>query len=136
MASPLQTLSVQRKLLYFGLILALFTVSILLKNNFVFAEPDPNNPLDTRPAAPAWTVTGNANALQLRELNQGEARLDGSAIRLLMTGSRGFTISALWYWAADKRKRHEWNDLELIVKSITKLQPYFLTPWLYQSWDL
>ena len=26
--------------------------------------------------------------------------------------------------------------MELLVDSLTKLQPYFVTPWLYQSWNL
>jgi len=34
------------------------------------------------------------------------------------------------------RKRGEYHELELLVKSITKLQPYFITPWLYQSWNI
>src|SRR5262249_13821291 len=42
----------------------------------------------------------------------------------------------LWWAAIKKQEKHEWNELELIVKSITKLQPYFVTPWLFQSWNL
>src|SRR5262249_24619161 len=29
-----------------------------------------------------------------------------------------------------------WNHLELVVNSLTKLQPHFVTPWLFQSWNL
>src|SRR2546430_8951651 len=28
------------------------------------------------------------------------------------------------------------NELELIVRSLTKLQPHFIRPWLFQSWNL
>src|SRR5262249_37971576 len=47
-----------------------------------------------------------------------------------------FAVTLLWYDAMDKQKRNEWNELELVVKSITQLQPYFVTPWLYQSWNI
>ena len=57
-------------------------------------------------------------------------------MRLLLTGSRGVAVTFLWYNAMDKQKRHEWNELELLIQSITKLQPYFITPWLFQSWNL
>ena len=33
-------------------------------------------------------------------------------------------------------ERHEWEGLRLVVGAITKLQPFFITPWLFQSWNL
>ena len=52
------------------------------------------------------------------------------------TGSRGAAVTILWKAAIDKQMKNEWNELELIVRSLTKLQPHFLTPWLFQSWNL
>ena len=77
-----------------------------------------------------------AYRLQLREESRGEVELTSSAVRLMLTGSRGMAVTFLWYTAMDKQKRGEYHELELLVKSITKLQPYFITPWLYQSWNI
>jgi hypothetical protein len=125
MASPFQQQSLRRKLIYIGLILVLFGVTTFGVRGLEFTGP-----------APSWTVTGRANALGLRQQSQGDVELTGSAIRLLLTGSRGFAVCALWVSAQDKQMRHEWNELEMIVRSLTKLQPHFITPWLFQSWNL
>ncbi len=102
-------------MLYFGGIVVLFTLS-LVHREFILKD--------------------QALKLQLREKSRGEVELTSSAVRLLLTGSRGIAVTFLWYNAMDKQKRHEWNELELLIQSITKLQPYFITPWLYQSWNL
>ncbi len=115
MANPFQQRSRQRKLAYGVLILFLFTGS-LLHRRFVL-EP-------------------RAEALQLRETSRGEVELTGSALRLLLTGSRGLATTVLWDQANKMMMKHQWNELELVVKSITKLQPYFITPWMFQSWNL
>src|SRR5438445_10047249 len=115
MATPLLQRARQRKMIYFGLIVTLLTLSLIHRE---------------------FIVTPQANFLQLRETARGEVELTSSAVRLMLTGSRGLAVTMLWYTALDKQKRSEWNELELIVKSITKLQPYFITPWLYQSWNI
>jgi hypothetical protein len=129
MPSPLQQPSTQRKLVYFGLIFALFVI-----NTFFWRG------IDTPEGKSqfAWpTVTSQANELELREITRGEnAELLGSTLRLLLTGSRGAAVTILWKAAIDKQMKNEWNELELIVRSLTKLQPHFLTPWLFQSWNL
>jgi hypothetical protein len=128
MPSPLQQPSARRKLIYFGLILGLFVVNTFLWRGVA-------SPL-TGGQPPAWTVTSQANALELREENRGDVDLLGSTLRLGLTGSRGLAVTILWNAAIDKQMKHEWNELEFIVRSLTKLQPHFLTPWLFQSWNL
>lgn len=115
MATPLLQKARQRKMYYFGAIIVLFTVS-LVHSRFIL-QPQ-------------------AYRLQLREEARGEVELTSSAVRLMLTGSRGLAVTMLWYTAMDRQKRGEYNELELLVKSITKLQPYFITPWLYQSWNI
>src|SRR5947209_1591343 len=115
MAVPYQQQALLRKVLYTGLIVGLFTVSLLHRRLVV--EPQGNN-------------------LQLREVSKGEVKLTDSAIRLALTGSRGVAVTFLWSTALEKQKRHEWNEVDLLVSSITKLQPHFITPWLFQSWNL
>src|SRR5260221_9872698 len=41
-----------------------------------------------------------------------------------------------WWTDIEQQKKHEWNELEVLVRSLTKLQPHFETPWLFQSWNL
>jgi hypothetical protein len=113
-ATPLQQTRM-RKIVYFIVIIALFTVSLIHRE---------------------WILKPQAIALQLQETSRGEVELTSSAVRLMLTGSRGLAVTALWYTAMEKQKRHEWHEFEMVVKSITKLQPYFITPWLYQSWNL
>jgi hypothetical protein len=115
MANPLLQQARQRKMIYFGAMVVLFTVSLIHRE---------------------FVIKPQATLLQLTETGRGEVELTSSAVRLMMTGSRGLVVTCLWYTAMEKQKRSEWNELELVVKSITKLQPYFITPWLYQSWNI
>src|SRR5712692_7865822 len=108
MANPFQQQVRVRKLIYTALILVLFTASLVHRK---------------------FLVVPMAEALQLRETARGEVELTGSAVRLTLTGSRGLAVTSLWAAAIHKQQLHEWNEVELLVKSITKLQPYFVTPW-------
>jgi hypothetical protein len=115
MASPFQQQSRVRKLIYFGVIVGLFSVSLLFRR---------------------FVLETEAMRLALREQNQGEVQLTDSALRLTLSGSRGLVVCYLWNSAIEKQKKHEWNELQLLVRSLTRLQPHFITPWLFQSWNL
>jgi hypothetical protein len=115
MANPFQQKARQRKIAYFVAILVLFTAALVHRQR---------------------VIVPMANELQLRESARGEVELTSSAVSLMMLGSRGFATTFLWNAAIDKQMKHEWNEVELLVASITKLQPNFVTPWLFQSWNL
>ncbi len=115
MANPFQQQARQRKVIYLGLIIALFTGSLMHRK---------------------FIVEKQAENLQLREAAHGEVELTSSFVRLSLTGSRGLATTILWATAIDRMAKHEWNELELLVNSISTLQPYFVTPWLFQSWNL
>ena len=115
MANPFQQRARQRKIIYLVLIVALFTGSIMHRK---------------------FVVEKQAEDLQLREAVRGEVELTSSFVRLSLTGSRGLATTLLWATAIDRQTKHEWNELELLVGSISKLQPYFITPWVFQSWNL
>src|SRR5947209_11727282 len=151
MATPLmQRSSVRRKIAYLVLILVLFGFTTFFWRGVptrgtsgdlpAYYAAVPQTEQERREGIeyvlPKWSVTAQANALELREVNQGEAELTGSALRLLLTGSRGVATTLLWRAAIEKQMKNEWNELEVIVRSLTKLQPHFLTPWLFQSWNL
>jgi hypothetical protein len=115
MAGSHQQQSLQRKLIYIALILAIFF-------GLVFYRP--------------FLVEGKAKDLALREQDRGDVELSGQVLKLVLTGLRGFAVTALWYNANEKQKKNQWNELELMVRQVTKLQPHFVTPWLFQSWNL
>src|SRR5438067_1758556 len=104
-----------RKMIYAGLIIGLLTTSWLYRKYLI--EPE-------------------AFDLQLRADSQGEVELTSSAGKLSLFGSRGLATTILWQVAIEKQKRHQWNQLELLVSAITKLQPNFVTPWMFQGWNL
>ncbi len=115
MASSFQQRARLRKAVYAGLILVLFTISYLYRQNIVLAQADD---------------------LGLREESKGEVELTGSAVRLSLTGTKGFAVCFLWLMARDKMARREYNEMEMLVNSVAKLQPHFISPWLFQSWNI
>jgi hypothetical protein len=115
MASPFQQQVRRRKYLYIALIIVLFTGAFVWRTSVVRAQ---------------------AEKLAIREQDRGEVELTGAVVRLGLTGSRGLAICILWSSAIDKQKKNQWNELEVLVRSLTKLQPHFITPWLFQSWNL
>lgn len=93
-------------------------------------------------AAADWfarhTIEGQAapTALDLRELDQGDPEIAGTALRLGLIGGRGVLVTALWKYAIDQQKRNEFQEFEATVRFLTRLQPNFITPWIFQSWNL
>src|SRR5690242_5835551 len=99
MASNLQQQALVRKLIYIAVIVGLFTASLLFRT---------------------YVMTPRADALALREQDVGNVELSGSAIRLTLTGLRGVASCILWNTAIEKQKKNEWDELEILVNSITK----------------
>lgn len=163
MASPFQQAVTRRKWAYFLLIVALFTVSLYWRGKIELPLADKQratylNQLRVRGSvdpedvpAPAPNAIAHAadwlysrtleqqasnDALELRELDQGDPEITSTVMRLGTLGSRGFVITLLWRAAIEKFKRNEWHDFEFLVRTVTRLQPNFTTPWIYQSWNL
>src|SRR5262245_56556298 len=109
MASEFQRQSRRRKVIYAGLIVLLFSATLAYR---------------------PYVLETQADQLALREQNQGDVDPLGAAVRVSLTGSRGVALCWLWHMAIEKQMRHEWNKLDVLVKSITQLQPHFITPWL------
>lgn len=110
-----QQQSWRRKWTYALLIVALFTGTLFYRRQVL--EP-------------------RADQLVLREQAVGEGDVGGAAVRLTLTGSRGAALCGLWMMANDAQVKHEWNELEILVQSIIKLQPHLVSPWKFQSWNL
>ena len=113
-----QKQSLRRKFVYFGIILVLFSLALGLRKTSGYGLDD------------------QAGKLAIRDQDLGDGDLTAQAVRLSLLGSRGVTVCALWAAANEKQKKHEWTELELIVRSLTKLQPHFIAPWRFQSWNL
>ncbi len=112
--SPRELLTV-RKWLYGALILLLFTGSFFWRR---------------------YAVEAQENELKLREESRGDLELSGSVLRLSLTGFRGLATCILWNNAIETQKKNQWSELEFQVRWLTKLQPHFIVPWLFQSWNL
>src|SRR3954453_14111134 len=135
MANVYQQAAKQRKVIYLACIGALLVLSLAVRGTFFRIDRKPREDVE-RSGALALTIDGRAKVHELTELQQGDKELGGAAVQLLLTGSRGLAVCALWLDAIEKQKKQEWNELDIAVDSITKLQPHFTAPWLFQSWNL
>lgn len=131
--NPLQKAAVRRKLYYFAAILGLFTVSMFWRGTIPVPLAGKASAAD---AVASKTILSQATRLELRELDQGDPEIAGAAVRLSLVGSRGLVITALWQAAIEKQKRNDFHEFELLVRTITTLQPNFITPWIFQSWNI
>jgi hypothetical protein len=133
--NPLQQAAKRRKIWYFAAILALFTLSMLWRGEIRI-------PLALREytSVSQWldarSILNQSKRLDLRELDQGDPEVAGSVARLGLVGSRGLVVTLLWYDAIEQQKRNDFHKLELRVKVVTALQPHFITPWIFQSWNI
>lgn len=125
MASPFQRQALNRKLTYAALILVLFTAAYLWRSKefSVFGHEIKG-------------VDAQARDLSIREQSRGEVDLLGALTRISTMGLRGVATCYEWINAMDAQKKNQWNELEIHVRILTKLQPHFITPWLFQSWNL
>lgn len=125
MASPFQRQALYRKLTYGALILGLFTLSLgWRKGELRLFGMDVKG------------VDAQARDMSIREQSRGEVDWLGALARLSTIGTRGAATCVLWVNAMDAQKKNQWNELELYARSLTKLQPHFITPWIFQSWNL
>jgi hypothetical protein len=147
--NPLQKAAVRRKSFYFAAILALFTISIFYRGleaktpggdaSYVWMpfggdERAGSGAVGNRLAR--QTIVSQSRRLELRELDEGEPDMTGEAVRLILTGSRGFAVTYLWWNAIEEQKRNDFHKFEQSIKAVTTLQPHFITPWIFQSWNV
>jgi hypothetical protein len=125
----------QRKIGYIVAIIVLLGLSLVVRGTFFRIGTASADDVAADPVK-SLTLDGRAKVHELTELHQGGEELSGAAVRLLLTGSRGLAVSALWNTAMDKQKKQEWNELDIAVDSIMRLQPHTIEPWLFQSWNL
>jgi len=125
MASSFQQRALQRKLIYGALILVLFTAAWSWRHVEFRAL-----------GMEVKGVDAQARDLAIREQSRGEVDLLTAVVRLSTMGLRGVATCYEWYNAQEAQKKNQWNELELHVRTLTKLQPHYITPWIFQSWNL
>ena len=146
--NPLQKAAVRRKSFYLAAIVSLLTISIFHRGleaktpdgtPYVWIPFGRDNPTATPGAADQLarqTIISQSRRLELRELEEGEPDLTGEAVRLAMTGVRGFVVTYTWLTAIEQQKRNDFHKFEQSIKAVTTLQPHFITPWIFQSWNV
>jgi len=137
--NPQQQAVFRRKVMYFAAILGLFTLSMFWRGtlDIPFSKARAGEPpVSFTDRVAARTIVNQATSLQLRELDEGEQEIEGSAARLALVGSRGIVVAYLWHSAIDKQKRNDFHKMDSLVQTVTQLQPHFITPWIFQSWNI
>ena len=72
----------------------------------------------------------------LSQATLGEIDPASETIKLATLGMRGVAANVLWQKAHDFRKREDWVSLSATLEQIAKLQPNFVSVWVYQGWNL
>lgn len=141
--NPLQKAAFRRKIYYLATILVLFTVSMFWRGIIPIPLSGTARASESRSGVQLAadrlnniSILNQARTLDLRELEQGESEVEGSFVRLALTGSRGFVVTYLWYAVMDKQKRNDFHEMEELIRIVTRLQPHFITPWIFQSWNI
>ena len=133
MANKLQQDAFRRRVVYGVAIFALFGLSMFWRGKLPV-------PLARQVGAARWlndhSVLAESERLELRELDQGDPEIAGETARLAFVGARGIVVTALWTAAIEKQKRNEFDQFEILARAVTTLQPHFITPWVFQSWNI
>ncbi|MCH2115038.1 MAG: hypothetical protein MK171_09040 [Pirellulales bacterium] len=68
--------------------------------------------------------------------NLGEIDPTSEAMRMATLGARGIAVSWLWTKANKYKKKEDWTNFRATLTQLAKLQPYFISFWRFQSWNL
>ena len=92
--------------------------------------------------APATLEDEGGRLAQLRAENDlgqsdlGEIDPASETMRLATLGLRGIAVSLLWSKANEYKKKEDWTNFRATLSQLAKLQPYFISFWRYQAWNL
>ena len=141
--NPLQRASALRKVYYIIAVTLLFTVSMFWRGIIPIPLSSTARAGENRSAIQRAadqlnnnSILNQARTLDLRELEQGETEVEGTFVRLMLLGSNGAATTITWYAIMDKQKRNDFHEMEELVQFVTRLQPHFITPWIFQSWNI
>ena len=92
--------------------------------------------------APSTLEDSGGKLAQLRidhnlgQSNLGEIDPASETMRLATLGLRGIAVSLLWNKAIEYKKKEDWTSFRSTLQQLAKLQPYFISFWRYQAWNL
>lgn len=72
----------------------------------------------------------------LSQSSLGEIDPAGASMSLATLGLRGVAVNQLWMYAIRCKMKENYDGLKAATTQITKLQPNFLSVWLYQAHNL
>ena len=73
---------------------------------------------------------------QLGQASLGEIDPASETIKLATLGMRGVAANILWEKANYYKKVEDWSSYSAALEQITKLQPNFVSVWIFQGWNL
>jgi hypothetical protein len=73
---------------------------------------------------------------QLGQAQLGEIDPASETIKLATLGMRGVAVNLLWHKANEYRRTEDWVSLSATLEQIAKLQPNFVSVWVFQGWNL
>jgi hypothetical protein len=76
------------------------------------------------------------NEYQLGQAQLGDIDPAGETIKLATLGMRGVAANLLWDKANEYSKNEDWVNLSATLEQIAKLQPNFVSVWIFQGWNL
>ncbi len=91
---------------------------------------------------PQTTETDGGRLAQLRKDNHlsqaqlGEIDPASETIKLATLGMRGVAANLLWTKANEYRKTEDWVNMSATLEQISRLQPNFVSVWIFQGWNL
>ncbi len=91
---------------------------------------------------PQTTEADGGRLAQLRkEYSLGQAQLGeidpaSETIKLATLGMRGVAANLLWDKANEYKKNEDWVNLSATLEQIARLQPNFVSVWIFQGWNL
>lgn len=149
MNDELRRKAVIRKASYFGIILVLFTVSMFWRGKEGFRLPvgDPDQiavrdeqgkPVDLSAGdrIARLPIRYQAEDQELLERDLGDPEVAGSLAQVSLVGVRGLMVTWLWNDTINNQKRGEYHEMERNARLLTKVQPHFIAPWIFQAWNI
>jgi hypothetical protein len=73
---------------------------------------------------------------ELGQSDLGDIDPASETIRMATLGLRGIAVSMLWSKANEFKKKEDWTNFRATLEQLSKLQPYFISFWKYQAWNL
>lgn len=72
----------------------------------------------------------------LAQADLGEIDPASESMKLATLGMRGIAANILWTKANHYKKTEDWDNLRASLNQITKLQPNFVSVWIFQGWNM